>query len=66
MFTIWTRGRDVFVIAACVTNELIAIGVESKREETIRAESLPATVFADGKGGGTATIMEDECLVVIF
>ena len=65
-FTFGTGEGDFGLVATGVADELVIVGVESKGKETVGTEGLPATFFAEGEGGGTAAIMEDESLAVVF
>ena len=56
-------GRDGFLMAASVAEELVTVGVESEGEETVGAEGLPAAVFAKGEWGGAAAVVVNEGLV---
>ena len=56
-------GREFFGKTTGVTEEGIGVRVKGKREKTSRAESLPATMLAEGEGGGATTIVIDEGLV---
>ena len=58
------RG-DGLAMAASVAAEGVIVAMESEREETVRAEGLPATSFAERDRGGAAAIMEDQGLVVM-
>ena len=40
--------------------------MEGKREITMRASKLVATIFTDAKRGGTTAVVKDKGLVVIF
>lgn len=53
-------------MTAGVAAQSVGVLMEAEGEETVRAEGLPAALFTDGHGGGTATIMENESLVVIL
>ena len=53
-------------MSAGMADKIIGVRVESKREKTVRAEGLPATVFADSKRSRTTTVMKNEGLVVVF
>ena len=59
-------SRDFFLVTASMTEELIAVGVESERQEAVGAEGLPAAFFAKSKGGGTAAVVIDEGLAAVF
>ena len=66
VMTIWTGRGDFRSMSAGMADKIIGIRVESKREKTIRAEGLPATVLTDSKRSRTTTVMENEGLVVVF
>ena len=53
-----TGGRDRFMMAAGVTNQLIGVAMKSERKKTIGTEDLVATVFADCERGRATTIMK--------
>ena len=62
----WTGGRDRFVMATSVTNQLVGVAMESERKKTIGAEDLVATVFAEREWGRATTIMKKQSLFVLF
>ena len=51
-------GRDRFVMATSVANQLIGVTMKGERKKTVGTEDLVATVFADREWGRTAAIME--------
>lgn len=53
-----TGGRDWFMMATSVANQPIGVTMKGEWKKTVGAESLVATVFADGEWGRTAAIME--------
>ncbi len=63
--TIGAGGGDFFLVTASVTEERVRVGVESQRQEAVRAEGLPAAVFANSHGGGAAAVVIDESLVAV-
>ena len=66
MMTIRTSRGNFRSMSAGMADEIIGIRVESKREKTVRAEGLPATVLTDSKRGGATTVVKNEGLVVVF
>ena len=53
-----TGGRDRFMMTASVTNQLIRITMKREGEQTIGAEDLVATVFAERERSRAAAIMK--------
>ena len=53
-----TGGRDWFMVATSVANQLIGVTMKGERKKTVGTEDLVATVFADREWGRTAAIME--------
>ena len=53
-----TGGRDWFMVATSVANQLIGVAMKSERKKTVGTEDLVATVFAECEWGRTAAIME--------
>ena len=53
-----TGGRDWFMVATSVANQLIGVAMKSERKKTIGTEDLVATVFADCERGRATTIMK--------
>ena len=64
--TFGAGSGDFFLMATGVTEEGVRVGVEGEGEEAVGTEGLPATVFADGYGGGTAAVVVDEGLVAVL
>lgn len=64
MVTIRAGRGDFGLVIASMARESIRVGMEDERQETIRAESLPAAFFAKCHRGGTASIMKNESLMV--
>ena len=65
MLTIGTTFEDGGLVTASVTEEMIGVGVKGEGEKTGGAEGLPATAFAERKGGGAAAIMKNEGLIIL-
>ena len=61
-----TSGRDWFMVATSVANQLIGVAMKSERKKTIGTEDLVATVFADCERGRAAAIMKKQSLLVLF
>lgn len=61
-----TARRNFGFVTAEVAAEGVGIGVEGEGEVTVRAEGLPATVFADGERRRTSAIMKNQSLMFIF
>lgn len=61
-----TGGRDWFMVATSVANQLIGVAMKSERKKTIGTEDLVATVFADCERGRAAAIMKKQSLLVLF
>ena len=59
-------GRDWFVMAASVTNQLVGVTMKGEGEQAVRAEDLVTTVFAECEWGRAAAIMEKQGLLVLF
>lgn len=53
-----TGGRDWFMVATSVANQLIGVAMKSERKKTIGTGDLVATVFADCERGRATTIMK--------
>ena len=66
VMTIWAGRGDFRCMSAGMADKIIGVGMEGKREETVRTEGLPATAFANSKGGGATTVVKNESLVVVF
>lgn len=64
--TMGATGRDFFGVAADVTFEAVAVGVEDEGEMAVITEGLPTALFADGEGGGAAAIMKNQGLVAVL
>lgn len=62
MVTAGASGGNFGFVAAGVADERESVGVEIEWEEATGAEGLPATMVADGKGGGAAAVVEDHGL----
>ena len=61
-----TSGRDWFMVATSVANQLIGVAMKSERKKTVGAEDLVTTVFADCEWGRATTIMKKQSLLVLF
>ena len=61
-----TGGRNRFMMATSVANQLIGVAMKSERKKTIGTEDLVATVFADCERGRAAAIMKKQSLFVLF
>ena len=53
-----TGGRNRFMMATSVANQLIGVTMKGERKKAVGAEDLVATVFAECEWGRTAAIME--------
>jgi len=53
-----TSGRDWFMMATSVANQLIGVTMKGERKKAVGTEDLVATVFAECEWGRTAAIME--------
>ena len=62
----WTSGRDWFMVATSVANQLIGVAMKGERKKTIGTEDLVATVFADCERSRATTIMKKQSLLVLF
>ena len=61
-----TGGRNRFMMATSVANQLIGVTMKGERKKAVRAEDLVTTVFAECEWGRTAAIMEKQGLLVLF
>lgn len=61
-----TGGRDRFMMAAGVANQLIGVIMKGEWKKTVRAEDLVTTVFTERERGRAATIMKKQGLLVLF
>lgn len=61
-----TGGRDRFMMAASVANQLIGVIMKGEWKKTVRAEYLITAVFADREWGRATTIMKKQGLLVLF
>ena len=61
-----TGGRNRFMMATSVANQLIGVTMKGERKKAVRAEDLVTTVFAECEWGRTAAIMEKQSLLVLF
>ncbi len=61
-----TSGRDWFMVATSVANQLIGVAMKSERKKTIGTEDLITAVFADREWGRAAAIMKKQSLFVLF
>ena len=59
-------GRDWFVMAASVTNQLVGVTMKGEWKKTVGAEDLVTAVFAECEWGRAAAIMEKQGLLVLF
>lgn len=64
--TAGARFGHFFLVATEVTDECIAIGVKGHREVAIGAEGLPTAVFTESERSGTAAVMKNQGLAVVF
>ena len=53
-----TSGRDWFMVATSVANQLIGVTMKGERKKAVRAEYLITAVFADREWGRATTIMK--------
>ena len=61
-----TGGRDRFMMATSVANQLIGVTMKSERKKTVGTEDLVTTVFAERERGRAAAIMKKQGLLVLF
>lgn len=61
-----TGGRDRFMMAASVANQLVGVTMKGEWKKTVGAEDLVTTVFAERERGRAAAIMEKQGLLVLF
>ncbi len=66
MVAVGAARGNLGAVATDMATESVAVGMESEREITIRAEGLPATFFTEGHGGRTTTIMKNQSLMVFL
>ena len=61
-----TGGRDWFMVATSVANQLIGVAMKGERKKAIGTEDLVAAVFTDCERGRATTIMKKQGLFVLF
>lgn len=61
-----TGGRDWFMVATSVANQLVGVTMKSERKKTIGAEDLVTAVLAKCEWGRATTIMKKQSLLVLF
>ena len=59
-------GRDWFVMAASVTNQLVGVTMKGEWKKTVGAEDLVTTVFAERERGRATAIMKKQGLFVLL